>query len=1028
MSRRRRGAVRTSAPTSNAANERTGAPASSGDEAARGTGLTDGAGGTPRAGAAPGFAADPPGFLDVFLGDRWVLPAVAGLAALLRGWHWFALRGTPPLTELGLDPAYYAAWSERIAAGQAPGDGPYFVDPLYAYVLAGLRLVSGHALAAARALQLALDVGTVALTGALGARLLGTRGRGNAAALLVACSMPLIHSSVAIEKTTLSVFLGTLALWLIARPAPRSPGLPWAALAAGAVTGLAALTRGNVLALAPLGALALWSADGRAMRRAGAFAVGVALVVGVVTARNVAVSGQWVPTTANLGQNLYIAQQRTNVLGGYHAPDFARPDPTYEEADFAAEAERRTGRRLSATEASRFWLGRALDEVAAAPGDAAARTLRKAWLVFHDVELPDNDDVDFSAEFSPVLRAPAVWMGQLAPLALLGAIVTWRRRDPALPGGGARLLTWAVLAYAATLVVFFVLGRLRAPLVPPLAILAAAGIDWLAARVHARDRRAWVGGAALVAVAFAVLQYEPPVLARARRSGHAIALHNAGTLLAERGAVGRALPLLERAVAVDPGTVVASMRLLGDLYLERGDFARAERYMQRVLRHKPDSALGKQALLRLYERMLADARYRDDPEVRRKHDAARAALGLPAANAGASARAGVGRGLDPRAADAHIRAFRQARSEGRWLDAIRELKEAIRLGPYEENRRYILGSLMSEHADPDEMLAYWTAEVDRDPKPQTAHYFRAMALERKGDFEGAIGALRQALEIDPAHEMSHVRWGRVLERQGKREEALAHYQEAAAILPDFAEAHEAAAAVLDALGRPSEAADARARAASVDRGSTRRYVHWARYLLGKGRREAAVAELRRAVAEGAAADEARAMLRELGEPEDAPAPPPGAGSGTSPTPAGAAPGGAGWPALAAEGALRERVLGVLRRQGPGTPLWLAVYRADAASVAFADALRTVAVEAGWQVREVRDVTFRVRPGAYVFSGDERAPPAAVAMVEALTVAGVSPTVGSGYRAYYEERRRSDPSYRGFDLGAASYLVVIGPRP
>jgi tetratricopeptide (TPR) repeat protein len=1014
------------------------------DAAAREPGAEEGAP-LRRAGPKP----PEPGVLDIFLGERWVLPAILGLALLLRTWNWIAQRTAPSLTELGLDPAYYVEWARRVARGEPGGDRPFFVDPLYAYVLAGLHLVSSSPLVLARALQIGLDVGTVALTASLGTRLLGSRGRGNAAALLAAFCMPLVHATVAIEKTTLSTFLCTLALWSFARPVPAR-GFPWHALASGAATGLAALTRGNVLALVPLGAWASWAADRASeaqmqrrvdgvgarprrlalaaafrwstMRRAVLFGMGAALVVGVVTARNVVVSGQWVPTTSNFGQNLYIGHQRDNVLGSYHAPTFARPDPAFEESDFASEAERRTGRKPSPVEASWFWAGQALAEIAAAPGDALLRTMRKIWLVFHDFDLPDNDDIDFSAEFSPVLRSPVVWMGQLAPFALLGAIVTWRRRDPALPGGGARLLTLAVVGYAATLVAFFVLGRLRAPLLPALCVLATAGIDWLAARVRAGNRRAWTKGAALVAATFLVVQYEPPLIEKARRGGHAIALHNAGTLLANRGAVDRAVALLERAVEVDPGTVVGSMRLLGDIYLARRDFARAERHMLRVLRYKPDGTLGKQALLRLYERMLGDPRYRDDPDVRRKYDAARASLGLqPSVTAGAGSGTAATSGIDPRAADAHVRAFRQARAEGRWADAIRELQEAVRLGPYEENRRYILGSLMSEHTDPDEMLAYWTAEAERDPKPQTAHYFRALALERKGDLEGALHALRQALAVDPAHEMSQLRWGRVLERQGKREEALEHYLEAARILPDFAEAHEAAAAVLDALGRPGEAAEARARAAAVDRASTRRYVHWARYLLGKGRREAAVTELRRAVAEGAAADEARALLRELGESaETAPA------SVALRSPA--APPDDAWTRLATDATVRERALAVLRRQPLGTPIWLAVHRADPRSVAFADALGSLAGTAGWQLREVRDVSFRMRPGVYVFSGEDSPPPAAVAIEEALRAAGVQFTAGSGYRAYYEERRRADPAYLGFDLGAASYLVVVGPPP
>jgi hypothetical protein len=201
--------------------------------------------------------------------------------------------------------------------------------------------------------------------------------------------------------------------------------------------GAAVLARGNFLALLPFGAAALWLEKGdppivpssRHERRARAtlFLTGTLAVVAIATARNWIVARQFVPTTSNLGMNLYIGHY-PGTIGTYFPPPFVRPDPDYEEVDFASEAARRSGRPLDASETSAFWAREALEEIVAAPGEEVVRTVWKLWLFWNDYEQPDNDHMDFAAlEYAPVLRLPVVRMGLLFPLALLGAVVWWRR-------------------------------------------------------------------------------------------------------------------------------------------------------------------------------------------------------------------------------------------------------------------------------------------------------------------------------------------------------------------------------------------------------------------------------------------------------------------------------------------------------------------------------------------------------------------------------------------------------------------------
>src|SRR5205814_10618217 len=138
----------------------------------------------------------------------------------------------------------------------------------------------------------------------------------------------------------------------------------------------AALTRANFLLLAPLGVLELLlqrDGEGRPRRVAGAalFAAGVGLAVLPVAGRNHRVPGEWVVTTAQAGQNFYTGNNPVTPYGAYGAVPFVRGNPHFEEADFRAEAERRTGRTLTAADVSRFWFVEALHHVREQPGFAA---------------------------------------------------------------------------------------------------------------------------------------------------------------------------------------------------------------------------------------------------------------------------------------------------------------------------------------------------------------------------------------------------------------------------------------------------------------------------------------------------------------------------------------------------------------------------------------------------------------------------------------------------------------------------------
>ena len=724
---------------------------------------------------------------------RALLAASLALGALLRGLHLYQMRYTPFFEALILDARAYDAWAQRIAGGELIGSSAFWIDPLYAYVLGATYAIFGHDLMMPRVLNAVLGLATAWLVASTAQRVMSSRIAALASCALVCLFVPAIHFESQIEKTALTVFLMALLLELY------SIGTQRALIGAGIVAGLATLARGNMVLFIPIGALALWrgwdrepgdglvatAALGR--KRALTFVACALPVVALATAHNALASGELVPTTTNFGINLYIGNQADNETGTYSSPPFVRPTTQTEQPDFRAEAERRTGETFNDRQLSSYWAGQAVRYAWAEPLASARLTWRKLYSVLHNDEIPDSEAVELFAHWSKVVGAPLVWFGQLIPLAVLGGVVCLRRR-------GARVLVAVAGLYVLSLVPFFVLARLRMPLLPPLAVLAGGAVAWLVAAFDAEPRRTreLAQAGALLALVAVFCVYQPEWMKQRTTGGLAIGWHNLGASLEQRGRLLDAARAFEHAIEVNDRAVPGSLRALGAYYQRQGDLVRAERMLRRLVEVKPDSASGR-----------------------------------------ASWRSVL---------NAQIR-------QGDAQHAFEVLQEAVKDGPYDEDLHYLLGQTMVRQASAQAMVDFFSAEAEHDQKPQTSHYFWAVGLARLGDLKGARAQLDRALEIDPAHEMSQHRIGALLEQQSDLEGALEHYEEAARIYPDFKEALNDAARVAQQLGRAELASNYQRRAALADPNSPRRYVYWARYLAQHGRTEAALVEVARMLAE-----------------------------------------------------------------------------------------------------------------------------------------------------------------------------------
>ncbi len=482
------------------------------------------------------------------------------------------------------DSVTYDRWALEIQKDWV-GKEVFYQAPLYPYFLAVVYSVFGHSLWAVRLVQAVLGSAACVLL-ALAARPFFSRAVSATAGLLLAVYSPAIFFDGLVHKASLDVFFMTALLFFLGKVEQRKKER-WPALGAGIVLGALTLTRENALLLIPV--LAAWMGcrfwTGRLDRalvfRGGQFFVGLALVLGPVTARNFAVGGEVFVTTSQSGANFYIGN---NALadGTYDPLRWGRADYPLEREDAFQIAQEALGHPPTPREVSRYWTSRAWAWIAEHPGDWLKLLARKWLLVWNAREIPDSDEPVVYEDASVVLASfrRVFFFGTLCPLAAAGVVATWPNRRR------LAVLYLVVLGIAVSTALFLVCARYRYPMVPVLAVFAAAGIGKLARLVRERGHRSLaVYGLVIGAAGLAVGRN----LGTGGNS-RATAYYNLAVSLERQGEASAAATNYETALNNDPDFVQAHVNL-GALLARRGELEAGITQEQTALRLMPDDAV-----------------------------------------------------------------------------------------------------------------------------------------------------------------------------------------------------------------------------------------------------------------------------------------------------------------------------------------------------------------------------------------------------------------------------------------------------
>ncbi len=394
------------------------------------------------------------------------------------------IQSSPFFDSPELDSAMHDRWAREIVAGEFGEGEPFFRAPLYYYFLALIYKIFGHSYFIPRLMQIFFGAFGSWLTYRLGVRIFD-KNAGIIAGLIVALCGPLIYFDAELRIPALLIPL--ILLTLIQLDRQREHPTNWGFLISGALLGLAALARPNILIFVPFVWIwILWIVRGR-LRWLILFTLGILLLVLPVTLRNYLQSDDFVLIASQAGVNFYIGNNPQS--DGYTAIVPGTPgdwEGGYHETIRIAEAA--AGRELKSSEVSRYWFGRTVKEISDDPGRWVSLICRKFRLLFSGHEIGNNDDIYFQRRYSWLLsllmweKIIAFPFGILLPLGLLGFILKSDRRRNALP-----LLFF--ISYSVSIIAFFVCTRFRLPLIPLLAVWAGFAVTRIFHLLKKRDYR-----------------------------------------------------------------------------------------------------------------------------------------------------------------------------------------------------------------------------------------------------------------------------------------------------------------------------------------------------------------------------------------------------------------------------------------------------------------------------------------------------------------------------------------------------------
>jgi arylsulfatase A-like enzyme/Tfp pilus assembly protein PilF len=228
----------------------------------------------------------------------------------------------------------------------------------------------------------------------------------------------------------------------------------------------------------------------------------------------------------------------------------------------------------------------------------------------------------------------------------------------------------------------------------------------------------------------------------------------------------------------DPKDVLSYHLLSAEIaiLLSRKRYYRAEQVAEKMIRLRPDSAVGYQKAGRI---------------AGRRGDQARAAGYYQKALR-----------INPDDTKTHNNLGIALASLGKRELAIDHYQKALRISPDDANTHNNLGIALTDLGKPEQAIEHFNKALAIDPDFTNMHYNLGSTFAAMGKFEQAMDHYKKLLTIKPYHADAQNNLGNIYGLLGKPEQAIDHYQKALRLNPNHAGARKNLGDALKNTGKP----------------------------------------------------------------------------------------------------------------------------------------------------------------------------------------------------------------------------------
>jgi len=467
----------------------------------------------------------------------------------------------------------YHRWALEIVNGDFWGSEVFFLRPIYPYLLALLYKLFGPKVLIVQVFQALLATASSFLLYRCTEKIFNRSAAFVAGIGFALCGVLTFYTG-ALLYVEITIFFSLLTLYLFT--ATRFPLPTYRLVFAGISFGLLVICRPELLLLAPLLLIYLWQ-NKTSLKGVALFSLISLLTIGIVPLRNFAVARDPVFFTAHSGINFYYGNN-PSADGTWQSPPELSTGLGFSHERLKKVAKVVEGKELTWSRASSYWTKKGVNYILTHPLKWLQLLLRKFLLFGSNYEIPNNYYPETVRPFSRVLKIAFINYGVVAALGIIGMFFA-RRNRRALP------VYLFVLGYLGSALIFYVLSRLRAPVIPFLLMFTGSAVTEIYQLLrHAPKRR--VG---IVSLGIAALIYFATNLIPVNRNPYsAQAWTQLGNIYLERHRTSSAIEALNRALQFDQDNAAARYSLIL-AYASVRRVPEAEREFFTLTQNNPDA-------------------------------------------------------------------------------------------------------------------------------------------------------------------------------------------------------------------------------------------------------------------------------------------------------------------------------------------------------------------------------------------------------------------------------------------------------